>query len=98
MRFRIRYALAGGFGGCEHADWEEIEAENFEEAEKEAYRLVVEEYEGYEGMYGLRTIEEIMEEDEVEEGEARDIYNDERESWLDWEVEEIKDKKGEKKA
>jgi len=88
MKFKIRYALGGGFGGCENKDWEEIEAESREEAENEAERLAIEEYESYEGMYGIRTIEEIMEEDEVDEDEAQDIYRDDRESWIEWEVEE----------
>ncbi|NPV12912.1 MAG: hypothetical protein HPY57_14165 [Ignavibacteria bacterium] len=38
-------------------------------------------------MHGLRTIDEIMEEDNLDYEDAEIIYNDERESWLDYWVE-----------
>lgn len=88
--FRIRYALGGGFGGTRHKDWETIEAENEEEASNIAWECACNEYESYSGMYGLRSVDQIMEEDEVDEKEAEEIYNNERESWLDYEVEEVK--------
>ena len=81
--FIVGYGLAGGFGGIR--DYEVIEADNLEEAEKIAYELACEEYERYVGLYGLREIEQIMEEDEIEDyDEAELIYNEERESWLDY--------------
>ena len=40
MKWLIRYGLSGGFGGC--GDWEEIEANNREEAESYAYKKLVE--------------------------------------------------------
>ncbi len=91
MKFRIRYALSGGFGGCENKDWEEIEADTLDEANDEAYRLANEEYESMEGMHGLRTTEEIMEEDEVEQEEAEEIYREEKEGWLEYEAEKVKE-------
>lgn len=91
MKFKIRYALSGGFGGVENVDWEEIEADNLEDAENQAYQSAIEEYESYEGMHGLRTTEEIMEEDKVSEDEAYEIYKEEREGWLDYEAKEIKE-------
>jgi hypothetical protein len=89
-KFWIRYALSGGFGGCERADWEEVECKDLQAAEEAAYQGACEEYDQYEGLHGLRTVEEIMEEDEVSEKEAEEIYQEERESWLDYEVSETK--------
>lgn len=83
--FIVSHGLGGGFGGAQ--DYIVIEADDEEDAEKQAYEMACEDYEGYVGMYGLRDIDEIMEEDEVDEMEAEDIYNDDRESWLDYSVE-----------
>lgn len=90
MKFEIRYALSGGFGGCKNKDWEEIEADDLEEANKIAYQSACEEYESYVGLYGLREVSDIMEEDGVDETDAEIIYLDERENWLEYEVREIK--------
>lgn len=89
-QFKIRYALGGGFGGIQNKDWETIEAEDEEEASQIAFEKACEEYERYSGMYGLRSVDQIMEQDEVDEEEAEEIYNNERDSWLDYEVEETK--------
>jgi hypothetical protein len=94
MRYQIRYGLGGGFGGA--GEWEEIEAEDLDAAEQEAYYAACETYENYSGMYGLRSVEEILEElIEVEGWEAdgldeaaEETYNEERESWLDYEARE----------
>ena len=83
-KFKIKYALGGGFGGVDNKNWEIIEADSLEEAQAEAYRGACGEYYEYEGMYGLRTVEEIMEDDKVDAEEAQDIWNEERESWLDY--------------
>lgn len=81
----IGYGLGGGFGG--QRNFEVIEADNEEQAEKVAYESACEEYESYVGMYGLRDISQIMEEEEVEdEDEALQIFEEERESWLDYSV------------
>lgn len=88
-RFRIRYGLSGGFGGCEMQDWEEIEADNLEEANNIAWEKACEEYDSYLGMHGIRDIDEIMDEDEVDEDEAEEILNEDREGWIDYEAEEI---------
>lgn len=90
-KFRIRYGLNGGFGGCEMMDWEEIEANDFDEANLIAYQNACDEYESYLGSNGLRDIDEIIEEDEVDENEAEKILNEDRENWIDYEVEEIKE-------
>lgn len=90
MKFRIRYALGGGFGGCENKDWEEIEAEDLDEANTIAWQNACEEYDSYLGMHGIRDIDEIMEEDDCDEEEAEAERNEDRESWIEYEAEEIK--------
>ena len=89
MKFKIFYGLGGGFGGANNE--EIIECDSLGQAEQEAYSACCEYYESYVGMYGLRGIDEIKEEDGVEDDEAWDIFNDERESWLDYRAEEIKE-------
>ncbi len=79
----IGYGLGGGFGGIQ--DFEVIQADNLEEAENYAFESACEVYEGYVGMYGLRDISEIMEEDEIEdEEEAIQVYEEERDNWLEY--------------
>ncbi len=88
--FQIRYALAGGFGGCIRKDWEDMPyAQTMEEAEKYALKMACEEYETYDRLIGLRSIDMIMQEDGVDEKEAAHIWADERDSWLDYEAREI---------
>lgn len=82
--FIVGYGLGGGFGGIQN--YEVVKMNSEEEASNYAWEKACEEYEGYAGMHGLRTIEDIMDEDEVEEDEAEEIYNEERESWLDYVV------------
>ena len=88
-KFRIKYALGGGFGGTRNKDWETVEAENEEEANEIARESAIDEYERYSGMYGLRSVDQIMEEDDVDEEVAIEIYEEERESWLDYKVEKL---------
>ena len=60
-----------------------------DEANDIAYQSAIDDYESYEGMYGLRTIEDIMEEDDIEDfDEAEQMYQNERESWLNYSTEE----------
>ena len=63
--FIIGSGLGGGFGG--QKNFEVIEANSLEDAEKWAWENACEEYESYAGMYGLRDINQIMEEDGIEE-------------------------------
>jgi len=86
--WKIFAGLGGGFGGA--SELEILENVTREEAESYAYQLAIDEYESYAGSNGLRDIDEIMEEDGVDENEAEQTYNEERESWLDYWVEEIK--------
>ncbi len=79
----IGYGLGGSFGG--QRNFEVVEADTEKEASELAWGRACEEYESYEGNRGLRDISEIMEEDGVEdEDEAREIYEEEREGWLDY--------------
>ena len=77
------------YGTVNEAEMEIVEDEMSEyDANLYAWRQAMEDYENYEGMYGLRTMEEIMEEDELEEEDASQVYEDEKESWLNYWVEE----------
>lgn len=78
----IGWGLSGGFGGIQN--YEVIKADSLEEADKDAYQRAIDEYESYSGLHGLRSISDIMEEDGVDSDEAEDIYNEEREDWLDY--------------
>jgi len=89
--FQIRYALGGGFGGCEMQEWEDCpEAKTEDQARDIAYEMACQEYESYDGLYGLRSVDEIKEEDELEQEEAEQSWLEERESWLDYEAREVK--------
>jgi len=93
-KYKIRYGLSGGFGGC--GEWEKSLSTTLEEAEEEARQCAIELYESYEGLHGLRTVDEIMsDEDCDDEQEALEIYNEEVDSWLDYEAKEDKDEEGE---
>lgn len=82
--FIVGYGLSGGFGGIQN--YVVIEASSESDAEDQARLMSVEEYESYVGSNGLREIQEIMDEDEVGEDEAYEIYEQEMDDWLDYEV------------
>ena len=81
----ISYGLGGGFGGANN--FEVIDAHDEDEANRYAWEKACEDYESYVGLHGLRTEDEIMEEDNVDQETAEEIYNEERESWLDYSAE-----------
>ena len=89
--YKCWYGLGGGFGGAR--DFEIEEFDTLEEAEECAWELACEYYENYVGLYGLRDYEQIaVDEDldiEKDEDEINEIYNEERELWLDYWVEEV---------
>lgn len=87
MLFKIHYGLAGGFGGANESEIVEVESE--EEAEEHAYELACECYEQYDGSNGLMTVEEIMEEYGCDEAEGQCIWEQERDSWLDYRVQKF---------
>ncbi len=78
----IEYGLGGGFGNS----YEVVDAYNQKEADDIAYQRACEEYDSHAGGNGIRDIGEIMEEDEVDDEEAAQIFNEERESWLDYQA------------
>ena len=90
MKYLVKYALSGGFGGCEMVNGEVLDFDSLKNAERYAYECACEEYDSYAGSHGLRDIDNIMDEDEVNEDEAYEIYNEDREGWIDYLVEEIK--------
>jgi hypothetical protein len=90
-KYQMRYALGGGFGGCDHAEWEDCESKTEREAMDEAWIHACEEYDSYGGMHGLTSVEGLMEEEDLEEDDAIAAYEEERESWLDYEVREYQE-------
>jgi len=88
-KYKIFYGLGGGFGGTSEEKIKEFD--NEDEAEDYAFSCACEKYESYVGSYGLRDIHQIMEQDEVDEDEAEIIFNEERESWLDYYVELVEE-------
>ena len=82
-KWKIYAGLSGGFGG---ANFIKVVTCSRNNAESQAYQEAVEIYESYVGSGGLRTEDEIMEDDGVDEVEARYIYNEEMEGWLDYYV------------
>jgi hypothetical protein len=78
----LYYGLGGGFGGARNS---KAFVGSKEDAEMEAWRSACEEYESYDGLHGLRSVSDIMEEDGIEdEEEAEEIYNEEKEGWLEY--------------
>ena len=88
-KYKIFYGLGGGFGGASEGEVEEFENEDI--AEEYAFSCACEKYDNYAGSYGLRDIQQIIEQDEVDEDEAEEIFNGERESWLDYYVELVEE-------
>ena len=90
--FRVEYSCSCG------PNEEYIQADSFAEAEKEAYRLAVEEYEMFAGYHGIPSRDEVAEDmfatpfDELTEGEVYDVeleYCEQMESWISYSAEEI---------
>lgn len=83
-KYKLYAGLGRSFGGAEYI--ETVEANSEEEASMWAWEAACEIYQSYEGLYGIRSYETIME--EVNEDTAWEIYEEERESWLDYYVKE----------
>lgn len=93
------YKIGYGCGCGDNEDY--ITAKDQQEAHSTAYSRAVEEYEMFEGLHGIRGMHDIalddydMELDEVDDATYDAIeqdYLDERESQLDYWVEEITEK------
>ena len=87
MKFWIRFGSINGM-----ADWEEIEAGDLKEAEEIACQQACEDNETYEDLHGCRSVTTIMEEDDLDEDEADRVYEEERDSWIDYEASTTKPK------
>jgi len=74
MKFLIKHALGGGFGGVEMTDGEILEFENEEEAMDYAWEMACEDYESYAGLHGLRDHSMIIEEEGIDTGNSDDDY------------------------
>ena len=85
--------FAGLGGGINSVCFHEFLETSYADAIQYAYQLAEQDYESYVGMYGLRELSTIMEEDDVDEEEAQNIYNEERESWISYYVQEYDSKK-----
>lgn len=84
--YKLYVGLGGGFGGATYQ--QTIECKDEQTALDWAYEDACQEYESYAGLHGLRDIDDIIEEDGVDEDGACEIYEEEREGWLDYWVEE----------
>lgn len=87
--YRVYAGLGGGFGGAKYI----ATLINYtrEEAETYAWECACEIYESYAGLHGLRDVIQIMDEEDLSEDEAFEIFQEERESWLDYFVKPISD-------
>lgn len=100
MKFKIFAGLGGDFGGAEFQYIKEFAS--LEDAEEAAWSAAADIYDDHAGSSGLKSISDIVNEDysgeeflnydlvELEEM-AEEQYFEERESWLDYYVEEVTD-------
>lgn len=95
-QFKVYAGLGGGFGGAKYI--ETVEAPNEMVAASIAHEYAVEEYEGFEGLHGLASYGDIvdnpadygLDEDCEDEELLWEAYEEERSTWLDYYVKEIK--------
>ena len=89
MKYNIYAGLGGGFGGATYRGTGDFSSR--ESAEEMAYQYAIEEYEMYEGYHGIRSWTDIADEEgldyEEDEYEISEMYEDERESWMEYYVE-----------
>lgn len=88
MKYNIYAGLGGGFGGATYRGTGNFSSR--ESAEEMAYQYAIEEYETYEGFHGIRSWADIADEEcldyEEDEYEINEMYEDERESWMEYYV------------
>ena len=88
MKYNIYAGLGGSFGGATYQGTGDFESR--ESAEEMAYQYAVEEYELYEGSHGIRSWKDIADEEgldyEEDEYEINEMYEDEKESWMEYYV------------
>lgn len=88
MKYNIYAGLGGGFGGATYKGTGDFSSR--ESAEEMAYQYAVEEYEMYEGLHGIRSWTDIADEEcldyEEDEYKINEMYEDEKESWMEYYV------------
>lgn len=85
MKYNIYAGLGGSFGGATYQGTGDFKSR--ESAEQAAYEAAVEEYESYEGYYGIRSWEDLADEEGLDyEDEINELYNEERENWIEYHV------------
>ena len=86
MKYNIYAGLGGGFGGATYQGTGDFSS--LDSAEEMAYQLASEEYESYEGNHGIRSWADVADEEgldyEEDEDEINEIYEDEKESWMEY--------------
>ena len=94
-KYKCWYGLNGSFGGAR--DYEIEEFDSGDRAIEYAYNLACEEYSKYEGTNFMRTFGQILEEENLDDDvledirKAQDIYESEREEWLEYRIELIEE-------
>lgn len=87
-QYNVYAGLGGGFGGAFYQFTTLAESED--DAMDEAYNAACEEYDSRAGMHGIRSYEEIAEDEDLDPNEdievIEEIYNQEREDWIDYYV------------
>lgn len=95
MKFKIYYA--SGIGGdtvdLDEEPQETRDFKNRDQAIDYAWERACEEYEQYAGLHGIRDIDEIMDDDDVGREEAEGIFNEERESSVEYDAVPVVDEK-----
>lgn len=87
-KYKVKYGLGGSFNALTE---EILEFENENEAGEYAWESACEIYDTYVGNHGLRDVNQIMEEEDCDEEDAEMIFEEERESWLNYSIQEIKE-------
>ena len=88
MKYNIYAGLGGSFGGATYRGTGDFSSR--ESAEEMAYQYAVEEYEMYEGYHGILDWYDVAEnnnldpDDENNKSEIDELYNEEKESWMEY--------------
>lgn len=86
MKYNIYAGLGGSFGGATYQGTGDFSS--LDSAEEMAYRIASDEYESYEGYHGIRGWSDIADEEgldyEEDEDEINEMYEDEKESWMEY--------------
>lgn len=85
-KWAIFSGMGGGFGGATFNSFETCTAK---EANDIAYEAACENFENYAGNHGIRSRKDIEEEEGTDDSDYIDeVYNEERENWIENHIEE----------